>query len=98
PDEEPEPASTRIPSLALHQPKTPTKRRGSALLTLSEPDDEDVPPSSRRGEPPASTQRPIGAAKEAAKDDSLVVSPRPDPRREEDLGAHHMRDLPDATV
>ena len=57
------PPSTRVPSLVLKGGKIPTKRRGSALLTLSSPDEivswDSEPP---RG-PPQSVSRPIEAAK-----------------------------------
>jgi serine/threonine protein kinase len=60
-DSEPaiEPPSHRVPSLVLRGGKTPTKRRGSALLTLSSPDDA----VSWGNDPPESVSRPIEAAK-----------------------------------
>lgn len=54
-------ASSRVPSLVLKGGRPPTKRRGSALLTLSSPDEV----VSWDRELPASTSRPIEAAKPA---------------------------------
>ena len=55
----PEPPSHRIPSLVLKAGKSATKRRGSALLTLSSPDDAVT----WDNDPPQSVSRPIEAAK-----------------------------------
>jgi serine/threonine protein kinase len=60
-ESEPAPRSQRVPSLVLKGAKTPTKRRGSSLLTLSSPDDAVKWDS----DPPPSASRPIEAAKPA---------------------------------
>ncbi|MDB4936208.1 MAG: Serine/threonine protein kinase [Labilithrix sp.] len=53
------PRSQRVPSLVLKGGKTPTKRRGSSLLTLSSPEDA----VSWEADPPHSASRPIEVAK-----------------------------------
>jgi serine/threonine protein kinase len=61
-------SSHRVPSLVLKGAKTPTKRRGSALLTLSSPDDAvswDDAPSLEQAHGPRSASRPIEAGKPA---------------------------------
>jgi serine/threonine protein kinase len=50
------PPSSRVPSLVLKGAKSPTKRRGSSLLTLSSPDEA----VSWDSYPPQSVSRPIG--------------------------------------
>ena len=60
-DDAPEPPSTRVPSLVIKGGKTPTRRRGAALLTLSSPDEA----VSWDADPPQSAPRPIEAASAA---------------------------------
>ncbi len=109
-DSEPPPASSRVPSLVVAPPKTPTKRRGSALLTLSTPDSEP-PPSSRgkrnraaaleREEPPASVERPIEAARpeldDPFGDEKRPKSPPPSPPSDtkRDVGARNLMEMED---
>lgn len=66
-DEAPAPSSHRVPSLVLKGAKTPTKRRGSSLLTLSSPDDgailDDGLALGDGAHGPQSASRPIEAGK-----------------------------------
>jgi serine/threonine-protein kinase len=59
PPNDADPASGKLTSLALPQVKSPTKRRGSALLSLSLPDEELPATYPPPNDPPSSTQRRI---------------------------------------
>ena len=72
-----EPPSYRIPSLVLKGGKTPTKRRGSSLLTLSSPDE----PVAWDSDPPKSASRPIEAARPARIDPRSEPEPPSKPAR-----------------
>jgi serine/threonine protein kinase len=63
------PPSSRVPSLVLKGAKAPTKRRGSALLTLSSPDEA----VSWDSDPPHSLSRPIEAAQKPSRTAADVI-------------------------
>jgi serine/threonine-protein kinase len=97
--EPPPPPSARLPSLVLSTPNAPTRRRGSAVLTLSSPE-SDAPPASRADDdlgiddPPASVERPIESAPDLDVPSAAERKPSPPPSEpKRDRGLRHLMEL-----